>query len=70
MSEPGFANARSVRNNLDQARLQHAHRLAADRGRRWNREELMRLEPEDLIEDGAAVPIGAAASLAMRPADR
>jgi AAA lid domain len=50
-SEPGFANARSVRNNLDHARLRHAQRLAAGRGRWWNREELMRLEPADILGD-------------------
>ena len=29
MHEARFANARSVRNELDRARLRHAHRLAA-----------------------------------------
>ena len=31
MNQPRFANARSVRNELERARLRHAHRLAADR---------------------------------------
>jgi probable Rubsico expression protein CbbX len=51
MDQPGFANARSVRNDLDRARLRHAHRLAADIGRLWTRDELMRLEAEDVMED-------------------
>jgi hypothetical protein len=52
MAQPGFANARSVRNDLDRARLRHAHRLAADVGREWSRDELMRLEAQDILEDG------------------
>ena len=32
-SEPRFANARSVRNELERARLRHAHRLASNRSR-------------------------------------
>lgn len=51
MALPAFANARTVRNSLDRARLQHAHRLAADASRRWSRDDLMRLEAEDIIED-------------------
>jgi probable Rubsico expression protein CbbX len=47
MGEPQFANARSVRNELELARLRHAHRLASDPDRHWGRDELMRLEPED-----------------------
>ena len=30
MQQPQFANARSVRNELERTRLRHAHRLAAD----------------------------------------
>ena len=48
MNQPRFANARSVRNELESARLRHAHRLAADPGRRLTREDLMRLEPSDV----------------------
>ena len=33
MHQPRFANARSVRNDLERARLRHAHRLASDPGR-------------------------------------
>ncbi len=52
MREPHFANARSVRNDLDAARLRHAHRLAAEPERQWNRDDLMRIEPADIIGDG------------------
>ena len=49
MDQPRFANARSVRNELDRARLRHAHRLATDSDRNWNRDDLMRLEPADVV---------------------
>ena len=49
MREPRFANARSVRNDLEQARLRHAHRLASDPARNRNKDELMRLEPSDVL---------------------
>jgi len=51
MQQPLFANARSVRNKLERARLRHAHRLATDQDRSWNRDDLMRLEPEDILTD-------------------
>jgi probable Rubsico expression protein CbbX len=70
MLEPRFANARSVRNDLDRARLRHAHRLAADATRQWTRDELMRLEPEDVLEDGGELTIASAAGLATRSAER
>ena len=50
MHEPRFANARSVRNELDRARLRHAYRLAAEPHRSWSRTDLMRLEPPDVLE--------------------
>ena len=50
MQEPRFANARSVRNELERARLHHAHRLASDPDRSWNREDLMRIEPTDIFD--------------------
>jgi hypothetical protein len=53
MAEPQFANARSVRNELERARLRHAHRLASDPDRHWTRDDLMRLEPADILADGA-----------------
>jgi probable Rubsico expression protein CbbX len=49
MAQSQFANARSVRNDLERARLAHAHRLASDLHRRWTRDDLMRLEPNDIL---------------------
>jgi probable Rubsico expression protein CbbX len=45
--DPRFANARSVRNELERARLRHAYRLAADPERDRSRDDLMRLEAAD-----------------------
>jgi probable Rubsico expression protein CbbX len=59
--QPLFANARSVRNELERARLRHAHRLATDQQRQWGREDLMRLEPEDILT-GRAFPAPVASS--------
>jgi probable Rubsico expression protein CbbX len=53
MQQPLFANARSVRNELERARLRHAHRLTTDRERRWNRDDLMRIEPQDILASDA-----------------
>jgi probable Rubsico expression protein CbbX len=44
-----FANARSIRNALDRARLRQANRLFADTGRRLTKLDLMTLEPEDIL---------------------
>jgi len=44
-----FANARSVRNALDRARLRQANRLFGRRGRPLTKEDLMTLEAEDLL---------------------
>jgi hypothetical protein len=49
MTEPHFANARTVRNELELARLRHAHRISSDVHREWTRDELMRLEPTDVL---------------------
>jgi hypothetical protein len=49
MQGPRFANARSVRNELERARLRHAHRLTSDPDRNWTRDELMRIEPIDIF---------------------
>jgi len=48
MSQPRFANARSVRNALDRARLRQANRLVAAGGP-LTRDDLMRLEPADFL---------------------
>ena len=50
--QPRFANGRTVRNELESARLRHAFRLAADPERRWSKDDLMRLEPSDILPSG------------------
>jgi probable Rubsico expression protein CbbX len=47
MRQPRFANARSIRNGIDRARLRQASRLFA-RGGELTREQLMLIEAEDL----------------------
>jgi probable Rubsico expression protein CbbX len=49
MEQPGFANARSVRNTLELARFRHARRLVSEPERRWTKDDLMRLEPSDIV---------------------
>jgi probable Rubsico expression protein CbbX len=48
MSQPHFANARSVRNALDRARLRQASRLFADAQRVLTAEDLSTLMPSDI----------------------
>jgi probable Rubsico expression protein CbbX len=48
MTQPRFANARSVRNALERARLRHANRLAGGAGT-VGKDDLMRLEPADFL---------------------
>jgi probable Rubsico expression protein CbbX len=48
MRQPHFANARSVRNALDRARLRQASRLFANSGGRIGRDELMTIEAQDI----------------------
>ncbi|EMF57105.1 MULTISPECIES: CbbX protein [Streptomyces] len=47
--QPRFANARSVRNALERARLRHANRLVDRGGGPLSKGDLMRLEPEDFL---------------------
>ena len=47
-ARPNFANARSIRNALDRARLRQASRLVGRRGASLDREDLMTIEAEDL----------------------
>jgi probable Rubsico expression protein CbbX len=49
MQQPRFANARSVRNELERARLRHAHRLALEPHLARTRDDLMRIEPPDIL---------------------
>jgi probable Rubsico expression protein CbbX len=48
MRQPHFANARSIRNALDRARLRQANRLFARRETMLTRDELMTIEGADL----------------------
>jgi probable Rubsico expression protein CbbX len=48
MNQPHFANARSMRNALDRARLRQANRLFALKGRELTRDDLMTIEGADL----------------------
>jgi probable Rubsico expression protein CbbX len=49
MRQPHFANARSVRNALDRARLRAASRLFADRDRVLTEADLTTLMPQDIL---------------------
>jgi probable Rubsico expression protein CbbX len=49
MAMPRFANARSIRNALERARLRQANRLL-DEGGALTREDLMRIEASDLLQ--------------------
>jgi len=60
MEQPRFANARSVRNELERSRLRHAHRLAADLEASRSKDDLMRIEPADIL----ASPLFATSALA------
>lgn len=49
MEMPRFANARSMRNALDRARLRQANRLFANPSRNLTRADLVTLEKEDIL---------------------
>jgi probable Rubsico expression protein CbbX len=69
MAMPRFANARSVRNALERARLRHADRLVSQAGGPVGRDELMRIEAADILRSrlftSAQAPAPGAA--AVRP---
>jgi len=44
-----FANARSIRNALDRARLRQANRLFASSGKKLNKTDLITIETEDIV---------------------
>ncbi len=61
MRQPRFANARSIRNALDRARLRQASRILESRSEPLTRERLMTLEPDDITRSrvfGAAAADG------------
>lgn len=49
MQMPNFANARSVRNALDRARLRQANRLFAQHKETITKKDLVTIEPEDIL---------------------
>lgn len=49
VQQPHFANARSVRNAIDRARLRQASRLFVDRDRELTREDLTTIAAEDIL---------------------
>ena len=49
MQMPNFANARSVRNALDRARLRQANRLFAQHRDTLTKKDLMTIEAEDIL---------------------
>ena len=49
MQQPQFANARSVRNALDRARLRQASRLFANRDQVLDVHALTTIEPQDIL---------------------
>jgi probable Rubsico expression protein CbbX len=50
MTQPRFANARSVRNALERARLRQANRLVSGQGGLVTRDDLMRIDEEDILK--------------------
>ncbi len=50
MEMPNFANARSIRNALDRARLRQANRLFNSRGRMLTKADLMTIEADDFMK--------------------
>jgi probable Rubsico expression protein CbbX len=48
-TQPRFANARSVRNAVERARLRHASRLVGPPSTPLSKDDLMRLEPDDFL---------------------
>ena len=49
LAQPHFANARSVRNALDRARLRQASRLFANPEQELSKEDLMTIEASDIL---------------------
>jgi hypothetical protein len=48
-AQPLFSNARSIRNALDRMRLRQANRLVADLDQVLTSEDIMSLEPADIL---------------------
>ena len=50
MTQPRFANGRSVRNALERARLRQATRLVNEKNHKLSKSDLMRIEAEDILK--------------------
>ena len=50
MEKPLFANARSIRNALDRARMRQANRIFDTRGTILTKKELVNLQAEDFLQ--------------------
>jgi probable Rubsico expression protein CbbX len=55
MGQPRFANARTVRDALERARLTQANRILAGRDRRCSRRDLGLIEPDDILASEVTV---------------
>eukprot|EP01035_Chromulina_nebulosa_P013504 gene13505-biopygen11456 len=51
-TQPLFSNARSIRNALDRIRLRQANRLVADLDRELTADDIMAIEPADVLASG------------------
>ena len=69
IQQPHFANARSVRNALDRARLRQASRLFADRDREFTPEDLTTIAAPDIRASRVFEPAAAEKSTLMRVRD-
>jgi len=56
MQQPHFANARSIRNALDRARLRQAVRLFEDRDRKLTVDDLMTIEANEILVSRVLAP--------------
>jgi probable Rubsico expression protein CbbX len=68
-ARPNFANARSIRNALDRARLRHAARLFAGAGETLSREQLMTIEAADIRASRVFDQLAAEPASDVRPFD-
>ena len=48
--KPLFANARSIKNALDRARMRQANRIFDSRGQVLTKKELVNLEAQDILQ--------------------
>ena len=50
MQQPYFANARSIRNAIDRARMRQANRIFAQSGKILTKSDLVTIEAEDILK--------------------